>query len=32
MVTGMVEHDGRLWMGSIGAPYLGRIELVATAL
>ncbi|KRE25255.1 strictosidine synthase [Mycobacterium sp. Soil538] len=32
MVTGMVESDDRLWMGSIGAPYLGRIDVAATAL
>lgn len=27
MVTGLVEAGGRLWMGSIGAPYLGWVEL-----
>lgn len=32
MVTGMVEADGQLWMGSIGAPYLGRVDLEATSL
>ncbi|MEE9244244.1 MAG: SMP-30/gluconolactonase/LRE family protein, partial [Mycobacterium sp.] len=32
MVTGLVEADGRLWMGSIGAPYLGCVDLDATSL
>ena len=32
MVTGLVEAGGRLWMGSIGAPYLGCVDLAATAL
>jgi len=32
MVTGVVEGDGRLWMSSIGAPYLGWVDLAATAL
>lgn len=27
MVTGMVEAGGRLWLGTIGAPYLGRVAL-----
>jgi sugar lactone lactonase YvrE len=27
MVTGLVEAGGRLWLGSIGAPYLGWIDL-----
>lgn len=32
MVTGLVEADGRLWMGSIGGAYLGWIDLAATTL
>ncbi|MEH3142882.1 MAG: SMP-30/gluconolactonase/LRE family protein [Mycobacterium kyogaense] len=32
MVTGMVESNGRLWMGSIGGPYLGSIALTSTVL
>ena len=32
MVTGMVEAAGRLWMGTIGAPYLGCVDLEETAL
>jgi hypothetical protein len=32
MVTGVVENEGRLWMGSIGAPHLGWVELAATSL
>ncbi len=32
MVTGVVENEGRLWMGSIGAPYLGWVDLAATTL
>ncbi|MCH9667279.1 MAG: SMP-30/gluconolactonase/LRE family protein [Actinomycetia bacterium] len=32
MVTSVVEADDQLWMGSIGAPYLGRVDLRATAL
>ncbi|GJF17276.1 strictosidine synthase family protein [Mycolicibacterium cyprinidarum] len=32
MVTGLTESDGRLWMGSIGAPYLGCVDLEATRL
>ncbi|WP_370332013.1 SMP-30/gluconolactonase/LRE family protein [Mycolicibacterium hippocampi] len=32
MVTCAVEAHGRLWMGSIAAPYLGYVELAATAL
>lgn len=32
MVTGMVESGGRLWLGSIGGPYLGSIALSATDL
>ena len=32
MVTGMAEADDRLWMGSIGAPYLGCVDLAATSL
>ncbi|MGD9622907.1 MAG: SMP-30/gluconolactonase/LRE family protein [Mycolicibacterium sp.] len=32
MVTGMVEAAGRLWMGSIGGPYLGCVDLEATSL
>ncbi|PRC44147.1 strictosidine synthase, partial [Mycobacterium sp. ITM-2017-0098] len=27
MVTGIVEAGGRLWLGTIGAPYLGWIAL-----
>ncbi|MGE0781938.1 SMP-30/gluconolactonase/LRE family protein [Mycolicibacterium sp.] len=32
MVTGLVEADDALWLGSIGANYLGRVELADTAL
>lgn len=32
MVTGLVEADGRLWMGSIGGPYLGSVDLADTRL
>jgi sugar lactone lactonase YvrE len=32
MVTGMVEAGGRLWMGSIGGPHLGSVDLAATTL
>ncbi|AFM15976.1 gluconolactonase [Mycolicibacterium chubuense NBB4] len=32
MVTGVVEAHGRLWLGSIGAPYLGAVDVAATAL
>ncbi|MCG7592893.1 SMP-30/gluconolactonase/LRE family protein [Mycobacterium sp. PSTR-4-N] len=32
MVTGMVESNGRLWLGSIGGPHLGSIALAATVL
>jgi len=32
MVTGLVEAHGRLWMGTIAAPYLGWIGLDATSL
>jgi hypothetical protein len=28
----VAESDGRLWMGSIAAPYLGCVDLAATAL
>jgi sugar lactone lactonase YvrE len=31
-VTGMVEADGKLWMGSIGGPAVAWAELSATAL
>ena len=31
MVTGLVEAHGRLWMGTIAAPYLGWIDLDATS-
>ncbi len=31
-VTGMVEADGKLWMGSIGGPAVAWTELSATAL
>lgn len=32
MVTGMVESNDRLWLGSIGGPYLGSIALSDTVL
>ncbi len=32
MATGMVEADGRLWIGSIGGPYLGCVDLAETSL
>lgn len=32
MVTGLVEAHGRLWMGSIAAPFLGWVDLDATSL
>lgn len=32
MVTGVVEAAGRLWMGSIGGPYLGCVDVEATSL
>ena len=32
MVTSVAESEGRLWMGSIAAPYLGCVDLAATAL
>ena len=31
-VTGMVEANGKLWMGCLGAPAVARTELSATAL
>lgn len=32
LVTGLVEADGKLWMGSIGAPAVAYVDLAATAL
>ncbi len=32
MATGLVEAGGRLWLGSIGAPHLGSVDLASTAL
>jgi hypothetical protein len=29
MVTGLVEANGRLWLGSIGGPHLGWVDLPA---
>jgi len=31
MATGLVESGGRLWLGSIGGPYLASVDLAATA-
>jgi hypothetical protein len=31
-VTGLVEADGRLWMGTIGFPALAHVDLSATTL
>ncbi|BBX18343.1 strictosidine synthase [Mycolicibacterium duvalii] len=30
MATSALEHAGRLWLGSIGGPYLGWVDLAAT--
>jgi sugar lactone lactonase YvrE len=32
MVTGLVEADGKLWMGCIGAPAVAHVDLAATGL
>ncbi|HEX9833219.1 MAG TPA: SMP-30/gluconolactonase/LRE family protein, partial [Mycobacterium sp.] len=32
MVTGLVEADGKLWMGCIGAPAVAHVDVAATAL
>jgi sugar lactone lactonase YvrE len=32
MVTGLVEADGKLWMGCIGSPAVAHVDLAATAL
>jgi sugar lactone lactonase YvrE len=32
MVTGLVEADGKLWMGCIGSPAVAYVDLAATAL
>ncbi len=32
MVTGLVEADGKLWMGCIGSPAVAYVDVAATAL
>lgn len=31
-VTGMVESDGKLWMGCLGFPAVAHVDLAATRL